>query len=81
MAAELESADPAAPPRGEAIHMPEPSYLPVAVAFGIAFSLIGVITTWVISAIGLVIFLSALFRWIGATRREMADLPLDHSAH
>ena len=78
MAERLESHDPTVQPPGEAIHMPEPSYLPVAVAFGVAIALIGIITTWVISAIGVVIFLTAVFRWIGRARAEMNDLPLEH---
>jgi hypothetical protein len=78
MAEQLHTPDPTVPPPGEAIHMPEPSYLPVTVAFGILLGLVGIITTWVISAIGGAIFLAALFRWIGAARREMADLPLEH---
>ena len=81
MAEQLHSADPTVPPPGEAIHLPEPSYLPVTLAFGIMIALVGVITTWAISVIGVIILLSALFRWIGKTRAEMADLPLDHSAH
>jgi uncharacterized membrane protein YecN with MAPEG domain len=73
-----ETPDAAVPQAGEAIHMPEPSYLPVAVAFGIAIALIGVITTWVISILGLLILVPAVVRWIGRTRGEMADLPLEH---
>jgi hypothetical protein len=79
VADQIHSADPAVRPPGEAIHLPEPSYLPVTLAFGIMASLVGIITTWVISAIGVVIVLVALFRWIGKTRAEMAELPLDHT--
>jgi hypothetical protein len=78
VAEQLHSPDPTVAPPGEAIHMPEPSYLPVTVAFGILVALVGIITTWVLSVIGVLIFLAALFRWIGATRREMNELPLEH---
>jgi len=33
---------------------------------------------WVIFAIGMVIFVVALVRWIRSAREEMAGLPLDH---
>jgi hypothetical protein len=78
MADLLEQPDPNLPPPAEAIHMPEPSYLPAVTALGVAIALIGVITTWVLSAIGGVIALAALFRWIRRTRDEMAELPLEH---
>jgi uncharacterized membrane protein len=69
------------PPPAEAIHMPEPSYLPVILAFGLMLALVGLILTFVISAIGLIIFLVALIRWIGQSRAEMRELPLEHGSH
>ena len=76
---QLESHDPTVAPPAEAIHMPEPSYLLVVVAFGLMIALVGVITTFVLSAIGLVIVLIGVFRWIGQARADMADLPLEHN--
>jgi Flp pilus assembly protein TadB len=67
-----------APEAGESVHLPEPSYLPVLLAFGITIALVGVVVNWVIVGIGLVIFLVVLLRWIRQTRAEMADLPLEH---
>jgi hypothetical protein len=78
LAEDAEQPEGALPPPTEEIHLPEPSYLPVVVAFGIAISIIGVVFSWVMVAFGLLIFLIALFRWIGQTRREMAELPLGH---
>jgi len=78
MADEAEQPEGALPPPTEEIHLPEPSFLPVVVAFGISIAIIGVVFTWVMVAVGLLIFLIALFRWIGQTRREMAELPLGH---
>jgi hypothetical protein len=78
MADEAEQPEGALPPPTEEIHLPEPSFLPVVVAFGISIAIIGVVFTWVMVAVGLLIFLIALFRWIGQTRREMAQLPLGH---
>jgi hypothetical protein len=68
----------ALPPATEQVHLPEPSYLPALVAFGISIAIIGVIMSWIVVAIGAVIFLAALFRWIGQAREEMSQLPLGH---
>lgn len=66
------------PPAGEAIHLPDPSYLPVIVALGTTLAVVGVVIAWYMFAIGLAITVVAVGRWIGQTRREMAELPLDH---
>jgi hypothetical protein len=78
MATESEQPEGALPPPTEEIHLPEPSYLPVLVAFGITIAIMGVVFHWVLVVIGLLIFFIALFRWIGQTRREMSELPLGH---
>ena len=65
-------------PAGEAIHLPDPSYLPVLVAFGTTVVLVGVVLNWTLFAIGLAITLVATLRWIGQARAETADLPLEH---
>jgi len=78
MADRLETPDPGVPQATEAIHIPEPSYLPVWTAFGIMLALVGLILTFVISVIGVIIAIVAIVRWIGLTRSEMADLPLEH---
>jgi hypothetical protein len=62
----------------EEVHLPDPSYLPVLVAAGTWLFLVGVTTTWVLSGIGALIVLVALFRWIRAARVEMRELPLEH---
>jgi Flp pilus assembly protein TadB len=67
-----------APDAGESIHLPEPSYLPVVVAFGTTVALVGIVLNVAIVAIGVVILLVAVVRWIRQTREEMADLPLEH---
>ncbi len=76
--AEIEH-DPELTPPGEAIHLPEPSYLPFTLALGIAITLVGVITWLPIVIIGLIIVVTILMRWIRSTRADMAELPLDHS--
>ena len=78
MAEQIRVSDPPADEAGEAIHLPGPSYLPVATAFGLTIAVVGVVLSWVIVGIGVVITLIAVVRWIGETRRETAELPLEH---
>jgi hypothetical protein len=68
----------ALPQPTEEIHLPEPSYVPVVLAFGIAIAVIGVVLSWVMVLIGGLISLIALVRWIRQTRSEMSELPLGH---
>jgi hypothetical protein len=67
-----------APPPGESVHLPGPSYLPVLTAFAITLALTGIIISWVISVLGVVLLVVVLWRWIGDTRRDISELPLDH---
>lgn len=69
------------PPPGEAIHLPGPSYLPVIVALGTTIAIVGVVLSWLLVAAGVLILLVALVRWIRDTRRDIADLPLEHDSH
>ena len=69
---------PEAPPAGEAIHLPGPTYLPVVTAAGIMMAVIGVVIWWVLVVIGLLVTLVAVWRWIRDTRQDMAELPLEH---
>jgi hypothetical protein len=78
MVDEADQPEGALPPPTEQIHLPGPSYLPAAVALGITIMIVGVIMTWVVVAIGAIIFLAALTRWISQTREEMSQLPLEH---
>ena len=78
MAEQVRVSDPSAEEAGEAIHLPGPSYLPVATAFGLTIAIVGIVLNWVIVGIGVVIVLVAVGRWIGETRRETAELPLEH---
>jgi hypothetical protein len=80
MAHEVEH-DPTVPPPAEAIHMPEPSYLPFVLALGLTITLVGILTGIVVVLIGAIISLTTIVRWIRRARSEMAELPLDHSAH
>jgi hypothetical protein len=67
-----------APPPGEAIHLPGPSYLPVLTAFGVTLGVVGVVISVAISAIGVVITVVSIALWIRDTREDISELPLDH---
>jgi Flp pilus assembly protein TadB len=78
MADEVRVTEGEAEPAGEAIHLPGPSYLPVIAAFGVTIAVVGVVLSWILVAIGVVIAVIAIVRWIRQTREEMAELPLEH---
>jgi hypothetical protein len=67
-----------APPPGEAIHLPGPSYLPVLTALGISLALVGVVISIILTAVGGVIALVAIVLWIRDVREDMSELPLEH---
>ncbi len=67
------------PPVGEEIHLPGPSLLPIFNAAGITLAVIGTTLGWWISIVGLLIFFYTTFRWVTSTRRDIAELPLDHT--
>ena len=67
-----------APPAGEPVHLPGPSYLPVVTAVGLTFAVVGIVLSWVITGLGVVIALIAILRWVGDTRRDISELPLEH---
>lgn len=66
------------PPAGEAVHLPDPSYLPVLVAAGITLAIVGVVINWVLCGLGVAIALVSIFRWIAQTREAISELPLEH---
>jgi len=78
MADAAETADGQLPPPAEEIHLPEPSYLPAVMALGATIALVGIIMSVVVVAIGLILVVVSLVRWIRQTRAEMAELPLEH---
>ena len=63
-----------APPPGEELHLPGPSLLPFLCAIAITLVVIG--TT--ISIIGLIALVIIVIRWVGDTRRDIAELPESH---
>jgi hypothetical protein len=51
-------------------HLPRPTYFPSGVAMGVAFIFWGLITSWVIFAVGITLFIAALAGWISEIRHE-----------
>jgi hypothetical protein len=66
------------PPAGEEIHLPGPTILPLVTAIGITLIVIGTTLGWYLSAVGVVVVVVCLVRWIGDTRRDIAVLPEHH---
>jgi uncharacterized membrane protein YidH (DUF202 family) len=74
----IHTGGPEAPPAGEAVHLPGPTYLPVVTAAGVSIAVVGVVIWWVLVVIGVLITVVAVWRWIRDTRQDMAELPLEH---
>jgi hypothetical protein len=69
------------PPVGEEIHMPAPSILPLLNAAALSLTIVSVTLSWVLVIVFGFLFLVTTIRWIADTRRDIAELPLDHSHH
>ena len=67
-----------APPAGEELHLPGPTILPLVAAIAITLIVIGTTLDWIFSAVGGVILVPVLIRWIRDTRRDVAELPEAH---
>jgi hypothetical protein len=70
-----------APPVGEEIHLPGSSLIPLLCAIGITLAVIGTTINWLFSIIGVIIFVLTTIRWVRDTRREVSELPEEHTAH
>jgi hypothetical protein len=70
-----------APPVGEEIHLPGPSIIPLLNAVGITLGIVGITTFFVVSIVGVILFLVTLVIWIRDVRRDFDELPLEHSHH
>jgi hypothetical protein len=68
-------------PVGEEVHMPAPSVLPLINAAALALAIVSITISWWVVGFALVVFLATTIRWIADTRRDIAELPLDHSHH
>jgi type IV secretory pathway TrbD component len=68
-------------PVGEEVHMPAPSILPLINAASLALAIVSLTVSWWLVGFGLLVFLVTAIRWIRDVRRDISDLPLDHSHH
>jgi hypothetical protein len=69
-----------APRVGEQIHLPNPSIIPLLNAVGLATGIIGIPISLILVIPGLALFVVTAAIWIRDARRDMDELPLDHSA-
>ena len=70
--------DQAVPPAGEEIHLPGESVVPLVMAVAITCMVIGTTINWLISILGVIIFVPTLVIWIRDTRHDVDQLPEDH---
>ena len=70
--------DPETPPAGEDIHLPGPSLQPLLLTVGITAVVIGVTISIFLVIAGSIVSVAVIARWIADTRRDIAELPLDH---
>jgi hypothetical protein len=59
----------------EEIHLPGPTLLPLFTAGGITLALLGLIWSWWFVAVGGLVTLIAVARWISAVRSDIQSLP------
>lgn len=71
----------AVPAAGEEIHLPPGSVLPMVVAIGITLMVIGTTVWWAWSALGFVVFVTAVGLWVRDVRRDFDELPEEHHHH
>ena len=67
-----------APPPGEELHLPGPSLLPFLCAIAITLVVVGTTINIILSIIGLIALVIIVIRWVGDTRRDLAELPESH---
>jgi Flp pilus assembly protein TadB len=67
-----------APPVGEEIHLPGPTLIPFVSGLAITLIVIGTTINLIFSAVGGVVLIVTVIRWIGDTRRDVAALPEEH---
>jgi len=62
------------PSSGEPIHVSPPSRWPIIVAVGIALALVGLVLSWFVVALGLIIMGVSITGWIRDARKEFDAL-------
>jgi Cytochrome c oxidase subunit IV len=71
----------ATPPAGEEVHMPAPSILPLINAAALALAIVSITISWWLVGFAMLVFLATAVRWVRDVRRDISELPLDHSRH
>ncbi|MGZ8648914.1 MAG: hypothetical protein ACXW08_09840 [Solirubrobacteraceae bacterium] len=69
------------PPVGEEVHMPAPSVIPLINAASLALAIVAITLSWWIVGAAMIVFLGTTIRWVRDVRRDIAELPLEHSQH
>jgi len=59
----------------EKIHLPEPSFWPLILAIGAALIAIGILTTVIISGIGIVLLIASIIGWSMENRADEMEAP------
>ena len=70
-----------APPVGEEVHMPAPRALPLINAAALAIAIVSITISWWVVAVAMLVFLFTAVRWVRDVKRDISELPLDHSHH
>jgi hypothetical protein len=70
-----------APPVGEEVHMPAPSALPLINAAALAIAIVSITISWWVVGVAMLVFLFTAVRWVRDVKRDISELPLDHSHH
>jgi hypothetical protein len=71
-----------APPVGEEIHLPGPTLIPFLSALSITLIVVGTTVFFPLPMIiGGLLFIGTTVRWIADTRRDIAELPPEHTTH
>lgn len=52
------------------IHLPGPSYWPIALAFGLVLISIGVVSSFIVSILGVIVLLTSIAGWTLENRSE-----------
>ena len=61
--------------------MPAPSVIPLINAASLALAIVAITLSWWIVGAAMIVFLGTTIRWVRDVRRDIAELPLEHSQH
>jgi len=78
---EEEAREGSAPPVGEEIHMPASSVIPLLNAAALSGAIVTITFNTVLCILLFIAWLWTTLIWVRDTRRDIAELPLDHSHH